>query len=203
MAKKQAKHAQGSEERIKEAARKVFTRKGYAATRTRDIAEEAGINLALLNYYFRSKEKLFQVIMFEKVEQIFGILRPVINDPTTTLMQKVELLATHYIDLMLENPDLPFFVLYEMKNNPTQFSSHVGGDSFVRKSELFRQFKEVRPGEDPIPYLINLFSLIIFPFVAQPLEQHFFGMGDRAYRQSMEDRKKQIPRWIKILWEQG
>jgi AcrR family transcriptional regulator len=48
-----------TEEQIKEAARRVFTRKGYAATRTRDIAEESGHNLALLNYYFRSKEKLF------------------------------------------------------------------------------------------------------------------------------------------------
>lgn len=203
MATKQTKHAQGSEERIIEAARKVFTRKGYAATRTRDIAEEAGINLALLNYYFRSKEKLFQVIMFEKVEQIFGVLRPIINDPDTTLMQKVELLATHYIDLLLENPDLPFFVLYEMKNNPAQFSPHVGGGGFVRKSVLFRQFKEARPGQDPIPYLINLFSLIIFPFVAKPLEEHFFGMDERSYRKFMEGRKKQIPHWIKLLWEQG
>lgn len=203
MAKEQAPKTPGSEERIKEAARKVFTRKGYAATRTRDIAEEAGINLALLNYYFRSKEKLFQVIMLEKVEQIFGVLKPVINDPTTTLMQKVELLASHYIDLLLENPDLPFFVLYEMKNNPMRFSPHVGGDGFVRKSELFRQFKEARPGADPIQYLTNLFSLIIFPFVAQPLERHFFGMDDRGYRTFMEARKKQIPHWIKILWEQG
>ena len=52
-----------TEEKIKEAARKLFTQKGFAATRTRDIAEEAGINLALLNYYFRSKQKLFDLIM--------------------------------------------------------------------------------------------------------------------------------------------
>ena len=54
-----------TEQKIKNAARKVFTEKGYAATRTRDIAEAAGINLALLNYYFRSKQKLF--------EEVFGV----------------------------------------------------------------------------------------------------------------------------------
>lgn len=56
---------QTTEEKIKIAARKLFTRKGFAAVKTRDIAEEAGINLALLNYYFRSKEKLFKLIMEE------------------------------------------------------------------------------------------------------------------------------------------
>ena len=60
-----------TEEKFKEAARVVFTRKGYAATKTRDIAEEAGLNLALLNYYFRSKEKLFEIIMLEKITQLF------------------------------------------------------------------------------------------------------------------------------------
>ena len=54
-----------TEEKIKEAARRVFTKKGYAATRTRDIAEESGYNLALINYYFRSKEKLFDIVMLE------------------------------------------------------------------------------------------------------------------------------------------
>ncbi len=57
-----------TEEKIKEAARRVFTQKGYAATRTRDIAEESGLNLALINYYFRSKEKLFDIIMLEHLQ---------------------------------------------------------------------------------------------------------------------------------------
>ncbi len=76
MAKKDTEKAVDSstEEKIKEAARVVFMKKGFAATRTRDIAEEAGINLALLNYYFRSKEKLFELVMFEKFQKFFGII---------------------------------------------------------------------------------------------------------------------------------
>ena len=82
-----------SEERIKEAARTVFTKKGYAATRTRDIATEAGMNLALLNYYYRSKEKLFQQVMSEKLQLLFGVIAPIVNDPSTSLDQKIERLV--------------------------------------------------------------------------------------------------------------
>ena len=69
-----------TEEKIKIAARHVFHIKGYAGTRTRDIAEEAGINLALLNYYFRSKEKLFEIVMMETLRDFLQSLTSVFND---------------------------------------------------------------------------------------------------------------------------
>ena len=72
MAKTQKKSLDlSTEEKIKNAALKLFTRKGFAATRTRDISEEAGINLALLNYYYRSKEKLFELVMTEILQNFF------------------------------------------------------------------------------------------------------------------------------------
>ena len=66
-----------TEEKIKSAARTVFHTKGFAATKTRDIAKEAGINLALLNYYFRSKEKLFQIIMMDSIHSLFQSILPI------------------------------------------------------------------------------------------------------------------------------
>src|SRR5450755_2049767 len=107
-----------TEEKIKEAAWKVFIQKGYSATRTRDIAIEAGLNLALLNYYFRSKQKLFEIIMIEKMQKFFSILLPILYDSLSTLETKTENIAANYIDLILANPDLPFFVLGEARNNP-------------------------------------------------------------------------------------
>src|SRR6476620_8054618 len=106
---------ENAEEKILAAARKVFLEKGFAATRTRDIAEEAGINLALLNYYFRSKEKLFQLVMIEKVQLMFGVLLPIINNGELELETKVERIVENYIKLLSENPDLPLFVLSELK----------------------------------------------------------------------------------------
>src|SRR5687768_6161320 len=114
-----------TEEKIKEAAQKVFLKKGYAATRTRDIAEEAGLNLALLNYYFRSKEKLFEIIMLEKVQKLFGVLVPIINDRNTSLEEKAALMADSYITLLIQNPDLPLFVLSEIRNNPSNFGERL------------------------------------------------------------------------------
>ena len=73
-----------TEEKILEAASEVFTEKGFSGTRTRDIAEKAGINLALLNYYFRSKEKLFEQVMKAKILIFFGQILPIITNEKTT-----------------------------------------------------------------------------------------------------------------------
>src|ERR1700733_13708884 len=84
-----------TEEKIKAAARKVFTQKGYAATRTRDIAEESGLNLALINYYFRSKEKLFDIIMVENMQLFVHSVIDLLNDTKTTLQEKIKVLVGH------------------------------------------------------------------------------------------------------------
>src|SRR5690606_27078812 len=113
---KEAKNIDTStEEKIKNAARTVFHKKGYAATRTRDIAEEAGINLALLNYYFRSKEKLFNIIMTETLSGFVQKMVVILNDEKTSLDKKVELIATHYTDLLLKEPEVPVFILSEVR----------------------------------------------------------------------------------------
>src|SRR3954466_8308931 len=95
-----------TQEKIKEAARKVFLRKGFSATRTRDIAEEAGINLALLNYYFRSKQKLFEEVMKEKIQTLLQTVVPVLINPATTLEDKIKLIVSNYIEVLMANNDL-------------------------------------------------------------------------------------------------
>jgi len=98
-----------SEEKIKIAAKTIFLKKGYAGTRTRDIAEEAGINLALLNYYYRSKEKLFNEIMTESLQDFMSSIMMIYNDPNTTLAEKLQKLATSYIDQMIEQPQIRIY----------------------------------------------------------------------------------------------
>ena len=99
-----------TEEKIKEAARIVFTQKGFQGTKIRDIAAQADINLSLVNYYFRSKEKLFEIIMADTIQKLSDKIHPVLYDEQTTLIEKIGLIADHYIDYVLENPDIPFFV---------------------------------------------------------------------------------------------
>ena len=112
-----------TEEKIKNAARIIFHSKGYAATRTRDIADEAGINLALLNYYFRSKEKLFDMIMLESLQGFRQSLAGVFNNEKTSLENKIETLVSNYIDLLIDQPDIPLFVLSELRTHPQKLVS--------------------------------------------------------------------------------
>lgn len=187
-----------TEEKIMEAARKVFTEKGYAAARTRDIAEESGINLALLNYYFRSKEKLFELVMLERVNKLFGTLIPILGDETTELEEKLDRIASSYIDLLTEHPDLPIFVLSEIRRRPEKFAQLVNAQERVTKSVFMRQLAERKIDINPFHILINLLGITVFPFVAKPVLTRFMGNED-DFNNMMQQRKQLIPMWIKMM----
>jgi|SRR5450432_607911 len=188
-----------TEEKIKEAARKVFTQKGYSATRTRDIAVEAGLNLALLNYYFRSKQKLFEIVMIEKMQKFFSILLPILYDNLSSLETKIESIATSYIDLILVNPDLPFFVMSEARNNPEIINKVAQKKDFLKNSVFIRQIKEKKPDLNPYHLLINLMGMCVFPFIMKPILQQISDMGEPAFKQMMTERKTLIPVWTKAI----
>lgn len=191
-----------TEEKIKEAASIVFTKKGYGNARTRDIAEEAGINLALLNYYFRSKEKLFQIVMAERIEKLFGVLAPILNDTSTTLEEKLEKITENYIDMLLEHPDLPIFVLSEIRSNPEQLANRMQAPKLLKESTFVKQLIERRGDINPLHFIINLLGMNLFPFVAKPVLQPILGSED-FYRQMMVQRKKLIPAWMKLMLDHG
>lgn len=201
MGKTKQKADLSTEEKIKEAARKVFTQKGYAATRTRDIAEEAGINLALLNYYFRSKEKLFEIVIMEKMQILFGKIAPLIMDANTSIEEKVEQVAEHYIDTLLANPDIPLFVLGEIRNNPDKFANLVKTKTNLTDSVLFKQLAERRPDVDPLHFILNMLGLVVFPFIGKPLIQLITGIKPEQAVALMTERKKLIKTWFVAMLE--
>ena len=193
-----------SEERIKAAARKVFHQKGYAATRTRDIAEEAGINHAMVNYYFRSKEKLFGIVMTETMGQFFKGVGVILNDESTSLEKKIEQVVANYIDLLLEEPDLPTFIFNEVRPNPQFFVEQSPIREVLTNSALTRQYAEaVARGEISEPNLmhaiLNVIGLVIFPFVAKPILSAITNLPEEQYKALMLQRKEQIPQWIKTM----
>ena len=193
-----------TEQKIKDAARIVFMKKGYAATRTRDIAEEAGINLALLNYYFRSKQKLFEIIMMETLSRFFNSVISVFNDENTTLESKVRELASRYIDTLIREPEIPTFILSELRSNPDMLLTKLPVKQVLSKSVFFRQHQElIAAGKitevSPVHFLVNMMGLIIFPFLAKPLIMGGTNLKAEEFKNLMLERKKLIPAWIKIL----
>jgi AcrR family transcriptional regulator len=193
-----------TEEKIKNAARKVFTQKGYAGTKTRDIAEEAGINLALLNYYFRSKEKLFDIIMLESFQEFMRSMISVFNDEKTSLEKKIESMVSNYIDLLIIQPDIPLFVLSELRNNPNELIKKMSLDNNLMKSFFMKQIQQAIKDEkisdiSPVHFFMNMMSLTVFPFVASPMLKNLGGLNQEEFDKLMQQRKKLIPKWIKAI----
>ena len=192
---------QSTEERIIAAARKVFLSKGLAGARMQDIADEAGINKALLHYYFRSKEKLFDMIFMEAAQKLF----PKINfifESNMPLFEKIELFADEYITVMVENPYLPSFVLNELNRDPGSFFKMLNDKfGFPDPSLFLKQIeREIKKGNikriDPVQLLMNMLSLCIFPFMARPILKLRVGLGESQFREFMEQRKKEVPKFI-------
>jgi len=202
--KKPPKMDINTETKIKNAARVVFHKKGFAATRTRDIAEEAGINLALLNYYFRSKQKLFDLIMFETMHGFLQSIFEVFNNDTTTLEQKIETMVNRYIDLLLTNPDIPIFLLNELRTHPEELVAKMGMKDILMDTHFLKQFQSAINEEkittlNPLHFIMNLMGMVIFPFMACPIIKGVSGVTQSEFETLMQERRVLVPKWIHTI----
>jgi AcrR family transcriptional regulator len=190
-----------TEEKILDSARKVFILKGMSGARMQDIADQAGINKALLHYYFRSKQKLFEVIFAAAAQKLF----PKVNfifESDMPLFEKIEHFTDEYITVMIDNPYLPLFVLNEINQDPQTFLNKIWGRQNLPRPQKFldqierevkrRAIKRI----SPLQLLMNLISMTIFPFVAKSMFQFNLGLNEAQYRAIMEQRKKEIPKFI-------
>ena len=192
-----------TEEKIKDAARKIFTKKGFLATTIRDIATEADINIASVNYYFRSKEKLFEFIMDETVGRLFNKVEPVLNNETMTVDEKIEICVGYYIDNILENPDFIFFTVSEIMSGGLTNIGMVNKMKSLEKSHFANQLRALRTAGKinfhPVNLLWNITGMVFFPFLTRPrmLESGYF--TSEEFVTLMQERKKLIPVWIKQI----
>ncbi len=162
-----------TESQILDAARKVFLEKGMAAARMQEIADEAGINKALLHYYFRSKEKLFDRIFGEVIEKISDGLQSVFEEEKP-ILDRLKAVVDIYIDVLLENRYLPLFVLNELNHNPEKFTELFKKHIAIHMEKFFTEIQEavdtgiINPIH-PLHLLLNVVGLIIFPFATVPV----------------------------------
>ncbi len=190
-----------TEERILAAAKKVFVKKGMAGARMQDIADEAGINKAMLHYYFRSKEKLFEVIFLQAAAKLFPRINAIFSSDQP-LFEKIESFCEDYIEVVMENPYLPLFVLNEINQDPVYFLKKVWvGKSKPDPKKFLEQIeREVKKGTikriNPVHLLMNLLSMTIFPFVGKPMFRKNLGLDELQFSSLMEQRKKEVPRFI-------
>jgi len=188
-----------TEEKIVQAAKEVFTQKGYAATRTQEIADRAGVNKGLLQYYFKgnSKEKLFKAIFEEAFLKVTSRLN-VIFESEDSIENKIALVVDVYFDMLLNNPNLPGFVVNELHTNTHAFVEEImSKPGRPNPIPLMIQIsKEIEEGKireiNPVHLILNVMSMCIFPFIARPLFQKVIGIDDQSFMMLMHARKKEV-----------
>ena len=196
---------QKTEQIILEAAEKVFIEKGFDGARMQEIANKAKINKALLHYYYRSKDLLFEKVF----NLVFNLFFPKVSEALASdisLNDKIRFFVKEYITLIQNNPHIPNFILSELNRNPNraplffrQFADTIQKNalnSFAKNLEV-----EIKNGNvreiDAKQLVTNMISMCLFPFISQPiLKLILFNDDVEQYKAFLESRKTEIADFI-------
>jgi TetR/AcrR family transcriptional regulator len=183
-----------TEEKIFEAATDVFLDKGMDGARMQDIANRAGINKALLHYYFRTKDKLFSSVFEMIARKIFRKFAPVLED-NLTLEEKIRFFFREHITFLQQNPRLPGFLLNEVNRNPARIRKLLSSVDFdLLWIKIYEQHKEeflkYNITKETLPQLmITMAAISVFPFAAKGILEGILGKLNLDFNQYMEERK--------------
>jgi len=188
-----------TEQKIREAARKIFLQKGYEGTKIRDIAQEADINIALMNYYFRSKEKLFESVFEELMEDFTANMLKVVEDEELSLKGKITRIVHLDTERLKLFPMMPIFVMSELRNNPDflcEKRKHL--KQMTEESHFAFQIKEeIAQGRmkeiTVFQLMISIIGMVTFPFISKPMVMSIGGFDEVSFLTFIEERKDLIP----------
>lgn len=190
---------ENTENQILIAARQVFILKGYEGARMQEIADHAGINKALLHYYFRSKEKLFEAVFSEVASNLFPAMKQIL-ETELGLKEKITMFIHIYLKALAENPFIPAFVINTLNTNPYNFLKYIK-KSGLNPKLLQKQIDEevvlglIRPIKAE-HLLVNIIAMCIFPFVARPIVQNIFGMNTDEYQAYLDSRQSEVTDFV-------
>jgi TetR/AcrR family transcriptional regulator len=189
-----------TEQKIKEAARKVFMVNGLKGARMQVIADEAEINRAMLHYYFRSKEKLFEVIFQESMIEINGRIELILSKDTT-IHKKIEHFVYSYMESASTNPEFELFLMNEFQQNPVYFKNMIQSapigqvlNNFIREIETAVKKKQIVG--DARQIFLSIVSLCIFPFAAKTMVSTMMNVTDKTYQQLLKERADFLSKFI-------
>jgi len=189
---------------IRDAAFRVFSQKGFAAASMRDIANEAGVNHALINYYYDSKSRLFYEVMVSNMQSHLSYLTSVFNEPSSTWKEKIQKVIDFYSDFLISEPEKTRFVFNEMAKSSAfseSIEQEVNFSSILRGSILEKQILEQGIPQSDIPNLfINLIGLVSSPIITAPLSMAFCGLDQERYIKLFIQRKNMIIPWVEKMF---
>lgn len=189
-----------TESLILEAAKSIFLTKGMDGARMQEIADKAGINKAMLHYYYRSKQLLFEAVFKNAFSLLAPQLNSILNDESS-IEEKVRSFTTNYISFILKHPYLPGFIIQELNRNPDFIVKLKEKSGFPNTKKFETQVAmEVEAGRlKPIKWeqlFINIMALNIFPFIAAPLIKAFMNVEHEYFEQLLINRKTEVADFI-------
>lgn len=195
-----AKKDLNTEQKILLAAKTVFIEKGLEGARMQEIADEAGINKALLHYYYRTKDKLFEAVFIGAFNKMLPQVIELLN-AELPLFEKITRFTENYINIFIDNPFIPGFVLHELSRNPERIVDLISNTGIQPEIFIQQVQYEIEQGKiipvDPRQLIVNMLAMCIFPFVAKPILNTIIFQGNaEAYRAFIEERKSAVPEFI-------
>lgn len=189
-----------TENKILAAAECIFQKKGMDGARMQEIADEAGINKAMLHYYYRSKQLLFEAVFKKAFSMLAPQLNRILNDDSS-VEDKIRGFSFNYITFISEHPYLPNFIIQELNKNPDFFLSLKNQQEFPNLEKFKNQVvNEVQKGIlKPIKaeqLFINIISLNAFPFIGESLIKGIANIDDVSYNMLIEERKTKVADFI-------
>jgi len=193
------KHTE-TEALILDAARKVFLEKGFDGSTMQQIANVSGINKALLHYYFRSKDRLFEAVFMEAFSKMVPNLFKIFT-ADIPFIEKIRALVNAYISALQAYPQIPQFILHELHRNPGRIIDLMHSTGLEPEMVMNIIRMELKRGNlveiEPQQFMVNLLALCIFPFAARPMIQGFIFKNDaKAYKDFLEKRKTEVADFI-------
>ena len=192
--------ADSTEQKIFDAAHEVFTQKGMDGAKMQEIADRAGINKALLHYYYRTKEKLYETVARAVIGKAVPVIRQMFEGEQP-LEEKIRRFVDFYIGLISHNTFIPVFIISEINKHPDRFFETIFPREMPRPEVFFRQVEEaaaagrIRP-ISPKHLIVNIISLCVFPFVGKPMLRLVLGMSAGETRLFLEERKTEVTNFV-------
>lgn len=192
-----------TEQKILIAAREILMKSGFSGARMQAIADRAEISKSMLNYYFRSKEKLYQAVFLKEWITMMNGLQKAISGEGD-LVEKLESFVKIYTKTLNENPELPMFILNEISahGDKKQFELSYSGKLKQSFQQLIKQIELAKAkGEivdfEPTHLIVNIVSMCIFPIMGKPVLQHLFSLDDDSLKAFLSQREKAISAFLK------
>ncbi|WP_346856096.1 TetR/AcrR family transcriptional regulator [uncultured Draconibacterium sp.] len=187
-----------NEHLILETAERLFLEKGFAMTSTTEIAKEVGCNQAMVHYYYRTKEKLFEAIFEKKIKKFMS---PFLQDFNADIPfeDRLKQLIEGHFDIINENPKIPFLFFNELLTNPARLESLKSKISELPQAILFKIGNdlqaEIEKGNirtmNPLDLLISIVSLNVTIFLMAPILKNIANLSDTEFKKIIANRKKE------------